>query len=192
MEATALLLFLGKKNQGKTALARKVLWDQLAKDPKAPAICFDPMGQLRDGVGVVFPDVGAARAHLQTHGGLPRLTIFREESIDNVCELAWSVGDCVLFLDEMDHAFKRKDWSAPFAYKVSHYGRHRGILTLATFRYTRNVNEDLVSLADKVFIFHHSSASPFDLRTLGQRFGPDWPGLAVGLERFQFAVWEDL
>lgn len=123
---------------------------------------------------------------------VPHLSVFREiDEIDDLAKLAWAVGDCTLWLDELDRACENKRWSSPYVRRIVHEGRHRGVSLWGTFRFTSSVPEDLLSIAHKVFFFHVGEMGLYELRGIMQRLGPSYAETIPTLARGECVVWED-
>lgn len=152
------------------------------------AVVHDPHAQWR---AQAFATVADVRAHLTERGSLPRLIAVRADEAENVASFAYELGTCTLVLDELDLACNGKSWAAPSVRQVVHYGRHRRVDLLGAFRFTRNVNEDLPSLADYVFVLRHSAAATYDLRTLEQRFGTTVAERATTIADHHCMIWRD-
>lgn len=183
-----IVLFLGKKGVGKTALERKLIYRRLVERPKSLVFWNDPACQIRG--GALFTSIAQARATFRA-GGAPRLSIFRGVDVNDLALLAREVHDTTLVLDEMDRACHGKTWSAPEVRHLVQEGRHERVDLFGTFRRTANVNEDLLAAADFVFLFRHSEAAPYDLQTLRLRFGERYAEACTTLEPGRFVVWAD-
>ena len=99
--------------------------------------------------------------------------LVRADTPDAVCGLAWDLRRITCVIDELDLCCSQKKWSSPMARELAHYGRHRQVDLFGSFRFTRNINEDLPALADFVFLLRHSAKARFDLLAIQQRFGAD-------------------
>jgi len=148
----------------------------------------DPACQIRG--GTLFTSVAQARAHFRAVGA-PRLSIFRGVDVNDLALLAREVHDVTLVLDEMDRACQGKRWIAEEVRHLVHEGRHERVDLFGTFRRTANVSEDLLSGSDFVFLFRHSEAAPYDLRTIRERFGEQYERAVKTLEPMRFVVWAD-
>lgn len=183
-----IVLFLGKKGVGKTALERKLIYRRLVERPRSIVFWNDPACQIRG--GALFTSVDAARSHFRAQGA-PRLSIFRNVDVDELARLACEVHDVTLVLDEMDRACNGKTWTAPTVRHIVQEGRHERVDLFGTFRRTANVSEDLLSGSDYVFLFRHSTANPYDLQTIAKRFGENYERAVQTLEPGRFVIWAD-
>lgn len=183
-----IVLSLGKKGVGKTALLRKLVHRRLEAHARAIVFWSDSGAQVRG--GRLFTSIGDARAFIAAHGA-PRLSIFRGVDVNAIAELAARVHDVTLVLDEMDRACQNKKWTAPAVRHLVHEGRHERVDLFGGFRRTANVSEDLLAMADHVFLFRHSEASPYDVQAVRMRFGDRYGDLVTQLEPMRFVHWAD-
>lgn len=183
-----IVLCLGKKGVGKTALERKLIHRRLVERPKSIVFWNDPACQIRG--GRVFTSIDEARRVFSATGA-PRLSLFRGVDVNDLAELARDVHDVTLVLDEMDRACKGKTWTAPAVRHLVHEGRHERVDLFGTFRRTANVSEDLLAACDFAFLFRHSEASPYDLQTIRMRFGETYEAAVRTLEPGRFVIWAD-
>jgi DNA helicase HerA-like ATPase len=122
---------------------------------------------------------------------VPWLSVFRWlDDPDELAQLACEVGACTLVLDELDRAAHNKEWRSPWVRRIVHEGRHYRVNLWGTFRRTQNVPEDIITQADRIYVFRHSAAALYDLRAL-ERLGPEYPSIATQLAVGQFVVWGD-
>lgn len=130
----------------------------------------------------------------------PRVTVIRADTADAVCRLAWDTGNTTCVIDELDAVCTAKRWSQEerldsvncgAARALAHYGRHRGVDLFGSFRFTRNVNEDLPALADFVFLLRHSAAAAYDIRTIRLRFGDAYADEVIAMAPHETLIWHD-
>lgn len=185
------VLFLGKKGSGKSALCRKIVYRRLLESPRALTLYHDPACQIRAEAGKLFTSCEAAREALKRSGVLPQLCVFRGVEVDDLARFAMEVRDCTLVIDELDRACNGKEWRSQHVRRIVHEGRHERVDLFGTFRSTRNVSEDIINAADAVFLFRHSQAAVFDLRIVEQRLGLAYAEACQGLGFGQFLTWSD-
>lgn len=183
-----IVLFLGKKGVGKTAAERKLIFRRLVERPRSIVFWNDPACQIRG--GSVFTSVAQAREQIRARGA-PRLSIFRGVDVEELAQLACDVHDVTLVVDEMDRACQGKRWTSEAVRHLVHEGRHERVDLFGTFRRTANISEDLMAQADYIFLFRHSEANPYDLRTVRDRFGERYENAVKTLEPGRFVVWAD-
>lgn len=179
----AIVLSIGKKGSGKSALLRKLVWAVLQEHraPKPLVFFHDPQAQIR---GDVFTSTQAWRSSAT----VPALSVFRGVDVEDLAQLARDVGDVTLVLDELDLVSNDKRWAAPTVKQLVHYGRHYRVSLFGGFRRTQNVPEDILSQADHIFLFKHEQRAVYDLRAVAARFGDSYAALVQRLEPGQFVV----
>lgn len=184
----AVVVILGKKGTGKSSLLRRLVYQRLQGAPRH-TVFFDDSGcQVRG--GVVFTSAAQAAKHIAARG-VPRLAVFRGVDVDDIAQLALRVHDVTLVLDELDRACNGKAFSSEAVKRIVHYGRHERVDLWGTFRSTRNVSEDLLNAADRIFLLHHSAACYPDIDAIRRRFGPQIADAVTRLEPWRFVAWSD-
>lgn len=181
------ILSLGKKGSGKTALLRKLAYHRL-RQTRSLIWWHDPGCQVK--AGKIFESIEQARETFAKIG-VPRLCVFRDIDVEALASLAISVKDLTLVIDEMDLACSGKKWIAPSVERIVHYGRHLRCDLFGTFRSTRNVSEDLLNAVDYAFLFRHNAASEYDIHTIRRRFGISYSSAVTQLQPLQFVIWSD-
>lgn len=191
-----LVIALGDKGTGKSRAIRTLVAARLASSTLCSAVVHDPNEQWSG--GAVFGTVAEVRAHIRAKGSIPRLVLVRRDTPHRVCRLAWDIGDTTCVVDELDTVCTAKAWSKKeeipefecgAARALAHYGRHRNVDLLGSFRFTRNVNEDIPGLADFVVLMRHSEGGLFDVRLLAQRFGEAYAEQVTQLDDHECIVW---
>lgn len=179
----AIVLSIGKKGSGKSALLRKLVWRVLQEHQRPRPLVFfhDPQAQIR---GTVFTSTTAWRSS----PAIPALSVFRGVEVEDLAQLARDVGDVTLVLDELDLVSNDKKWQAPTVKQLVHYGRHFRVNLFGGFRRSQNVPEDILSQADFVFLFQHEKRAIYDVRAVAARFGDACAAAVVALEPLQFIV----
>lgn len=186
-----ILVALGKKGSGKSAVLRKLATHRLRAAPQALILYHDPACQLDDRAGWLCTSIAHARERISRARVLPQLSIFRGVEVEDLARFALEVRDCTLIIDELDRACTGKVWKSESVRRIVHEGRHERIDLWGTFRSTRNVSEDVLNAADAVFLFRHSAAAYYDLQAIEHRLGPSYATACQGLEFGQFVIWRD-
>ena len=186
-----IVLALGKKGSGKTALIRKLAYLRLRSGLTPLILYHDPGAQIDHRRGALFTSVEDAEAYWRANKALPGLSVFRDVDVDELCLLAMQIKDVTLVIDELDRVCKGKHWESPAAKRIVHEGRHKRVDLFGTFRSTRNVNEDIIGQSDYIFLFRHGGGAYYDLQTVDLRLGPQWAQIARSLAPKHFAVWSD-
>ena len=182
-----ILLAIGKKGSGKSALLRKICSQALRQG--SLIFYHDPNEQLRQGAGKVYTSIDAWVADPEP----TLLSIFRDVEPEDIAALALRVKDVTVVLDEMDQAFVNKSYGvgarSSAIRKIIHEGRHYRVNLWGGFRRTANVSEDLMSQSDYVFLLRANPASPSDITAIEKRLGPAFAAAAQRFEFGQVTVW---
>lgn len=184
-----IVLALGQKGSGKSRLLRMLAAARLQRWQTSSVLVHDAQAQYEG--GKAFERADDVRRYIQANGSRPRLMLVRQDDAANVCQLAWELGQVTCVIDELDLVCKAKVWESDAARSIAHYGRHRQVDLFGSFRFTRNINEDLPALADFIFLMRHSGAALYDLRTIRQRFGDAYAREVVNLQNHEAIVWHD-
>jgi len=164
------------------------VYRRLIRTDRPPVWLFDPGAQVQGGKR--YESAAQLAADL-SRGVCPQLAVVCGGEVEELAALALRVRYLTLWIDEMDRACNDKKWLAPSVKTIVHEGRHKHIDLFGSFRFTRNVSEDLIGSSDAVFLFHTSTAAVYDLQTIRQRFGPHYADAVVSLERHRFVIWTD-
>lgn len=184
-----LVMALGQAGTGKSRLLRQLAWGRLASSTQCSILVHDPFKQWRG--GEVFATCREARRAIAERRRLPRLTLVRADSADAVCRLAWDIGQITCVIDELDQVCSSKRWVSEAARQIVHYGRHREVDLFGSFRFTRNVNEDIPSRANYIFLMRHSGAALADLELLRRRLGAAYADTVTTLVDHECLVWSE-
>ncbi len=190
-----IVINLGLPGTGKTRLSRQLAAGRLRRWPTCSVLVHDPAEQWRG--GRAFNRADDVRAYIERTGKRPRLIRVRFDTASAVCKLAWDLGCITLVLDEMDTLCTNKAWSGEdevpefscgAGRAIVHYGRHRNVDLIGSFRSTRGVNEDIPGFARFIFVFRHDDKGMADVDLLRRRFGDDFAEAAVRLDDHECLV----
>lgn len=153
------------KGQGKTTLAQQLSAGRLR------LFCLDPLAEYRD--GLIFETLEALQFFFRTSRPEFRciLRFNEEEEEEEAFNLVWTVGRCLLLVEEVDLLAPPSGGSRLFR-KLVKYGRHRRIDVLAISRRPAEISRLLSSQCDEIISFRQEEEN--DLAWLSKRgFDPD-------------------
>lgn len=145
------MLLSGKRGSGKTTLCKsllQVIEPQVQQTNKKPVIKIDPLNEL----GGIYIDYGDRRRFNEI---LKKVFISKNE---------------FFVIDEADGFFPNRKTLSKLENRFIHIGRHYGLGAITVTRRLANLHTDLVSQANKIFIFKLWSRADLDYLA-GSDFG---------------------
>lgn len=161
-------VIVGRRGSGKSTLAKAII------PAFSRVLIVDPNHEYE---GKIFDSLGALYTDLRGGGRFraiyrPPLGVAGKEeldAVDCVAQIAWSVGRCLLVIDEADRYTRMGKDTLPFIHALIHQGRHRGVGLLGIARRPEGLPKDLIGNARYLYAFHLSE--PYSRAYLGRILG---------------------
>jgi hypothetical protein len=185
-----IICIFGKRGTGKTWLAHKLIRG------KTRLIIFDPLRQFQGGKEfervpemVRFCREGGFREDKK----LPFVVIYRprqaREEFPYVARLAFEVGSLCLLAEEISWAISPAKMD-PAIEALIRYGRHKDVELIGISRRPPEVNRDLTSNANEVYIFR--THEPRDIAYFREVLGYEAADSLPNLPEFTPYIWSDI
>ena len=158
---TTLILATGRKGSGKSTMLRSLVGEVF--DLNTRAVIWDNTREWSEPADL-------------TEGQLERLEILpsHEFSVEDAARRALELAPAILVVDELDRVLPNgmgQSWGLkmPNLYSIIHAGRHYRTALFCAVRRFQNVHQDVVALADVVYVFRTTRAG--DVDRLTREFG---------------------
>jgi len=175
-----IICIFGKRGSGKSTLAKKFLRG------KKRVIVFDPLGEYD---GERFENLGALLRHVRSRARF--FAVFRPRDARAefpwLARIAYEVGSLCLVAEEISWAISPAKMPVEIETLIR-YGRHRDVELVGISRRPAEVNRDLTSNANEVYIFR--THEPRDLEYFRKVIGSAADGLP-NLPPYVPHVWKD-
>jgi AAA+ ATPase superfamily predicted ATPase len=150
-------LIFGRKGSGKTTLAMRLI-----SESERPHLFISDFLSEYGHLGVIVTSPGELlKSMTRTDKATYVCQRFSESEFNQLCEIVYTVGNCLFVIEEVDMVCSPMKISKPFAGLIR-YGRHENVDIVAISRRPFDVNRLLTSQADVVYSYRFAEPRDID------------------------------